>query len=330
VKKKTFSALTGLVVAVLALTGCSADTAIPEGVEDKGTVTVGFQKGNTLNILKARGNLDERLAEEGYTIEWEEFAIGTALLEALNTDNIDFGHASDANSVFSAAGGRPIEYVASESPYPEGVALLSKAGSGIETVEDLVGKKVGVTKGGNQHYLLLKALEDAGLSESDVEVVYYSAAADGLSAFQQGSFDVLGTWDPYLAIIESQIETTTIVTGEGLTDNRTFYFASEELLSEDTDVLRIILEELEKSDQWANENIDDVAAILSEELALDKEPLLTANERRNFGVLPVDAEAVTAQQSLADAFYGVGLFESPLVISDFVTENPEWLPDSVN
>ena len=103
-KKKTLSALTGLVVAALALTGCSADTAIPEGVEDKGTVTVGFQKGNTLNILKARGNLDERLAEEGYTIEWEEFAIGTALLEALNTDNIDFGHASDANSVFSAAG----------------------------------------------------------------------------------------------------------------------------------------------------------------------------------------------------------------------------------
>jgi len=330
VKKKTLSALTGLVVAALALTGCSADTAIPEGVEDKGTVTVGFQKGNTLNILKARGNLDERLAEEGYTIEWEEFAIGTALLEALNTDNIDFGHASDANSVFSAAGGRPIEYVASETPYPEGVALLSKAGSGIETVEDLVGTKVGVTKGGNQHYLLLKALEDAGLSESDVEIVYYSAAADGLSAFQQGSFDVLGTWDPYLAIIESQIETTTVVTGEGLTDNRTFYFASEELLSEDSAVLKIILEELEEADQWANENIDEVATILSEELALDKAPLLVANERRTFGVLPVDAEAVTAQQDLADAFYGVGLFETPLVISDFVTENPDWLPDSVN
>lgn len=329
-KKKTLSALTGLVVAALALTGCSADTAIPEGVEDKGTVTVGFQKGNTLNILKARGNLDERLAEEGYTIEWEEFAIGTALLEALNTDNIDFGHASDANSVFSAAGGRPIEYVASETPYPEGVALLSKAGSGIETVEDLVGTKVGVTKGGNQHYLLLKALEDAGLSESDVEIVYYSAAADGLSAFQQGSFDVLGTWDPYLAIIESQIETTTVVTGEGLTDNRTFYFASEELLSEDSAVLKIILEELEEADQWANENIDEVATILSEELALDKAPLLVANERRTFGVLPVDAEAVTAQQDLADAFYGVGLFETPLVISDFVTENPDWLPDSVN
>ena len=329
-KKKTLSTLTGLVVAALALTGCSADTAIPEGVEDKGTVTVGFQKGNTLNILKARGNLDERLAEEGYTIEWEEFAIGTALLEALNTDNIDFGHASDANSVFSAAGGRPIEYVASETPYPEGVALLSKAGSGIETVEDLVGTKVGVTKGGNQHYLLLKALEDAGLSESDVEIVYYSAAADGLSAFQQGSFDVLGTWDPYLAIIESQIETTTVVTGEGLTDNRTFYFASEELLSEDSAVLKIILEELEEADQWANENIDEVATILSEELALDKAPLLVANERRTFGVLPVDAEAVTAQQDLADAFYGVGLFETPLVISDFVTENPDWLPDSVN
>lgn len=189
---------------------------------------------------------------------------------------------------------------------------------------------MGVTKGANQHSLPLKALEVAGLSEADVEVVYYSAASDGLSAFQQGSFDVLGTWDPYLAIIEAQIETTTIVTGKALTDNRTFYFASEERLSEDSDVMKIILQELEESDKWANEDIDKVASILSGELALDKEPLLTAKQRRTFGVLPIDAQAVTAQQELADAFYRVGLFENPLVISDFVTENPDWLPDDVN
>jgi sulfonate transport system substrate-binding protein len=329
--KKSIPALAGLLAVSAALAACGGAEGASSGdaAAENGTVTIGFQKGNTVNILKARGNLDERLAEEGYEVEWAEFAVGTALLEALNTNQIDFGHASDANSVFSAAGGVPIEYVASESPYPAGVALVAKEGSGIDSVEDLVGKKVGVTQGGNQHYLLLRALEEAGLEPDAVEVVLYSSASDGLSAFQQGSFDVLGTWDPYLAIIEDTIPTTTVVNGEGLTENRTFYFASEELLGENSDVLKIILEELEESDQWANDNIDEVATILSDELGLDNAPLLTANERRTFGVQPVDEDVVASQQQLADTFEGIGLLENPITIADFVTENPSWLPETL-
>ncbi len=35
------------------------------------------------------------------------------------------------------AGGHPLNYVASEAPYPEGVALVAKADSDIQTVKDL-------------------------------------------------------------------------------------------------------------------------------------------------------------------------------------------------
>lgn len=325
--KKKLSALAGLVLAAGLLASCSSGPS--GGAGENGSVTIGFQKGNTLNVLKARGNLDERLGEMGYSVNWQEFAIGTALLEALNTDKIDFGHASDANSVFSAAGGRPIKYVASETPYPEGVALVSKKGSGINSVEDLLGKKIGVTKGGNMHYLLLRALEEKGYDESDVDTVYYTGASDGLSAFQQGSFDVLGTWDPYLAIIESQIETTTVVSGKGVTDNRTFYFGSAEILADKPEVVKAILEELEVSDQWANGNKDGVADILAEELGLDKAPLKLANDRRSFGVLPVDEAATAEQQRLADTFLGIGLFENPIKIADSVTVDAPWIPEGI-
>lgn len=326
--KKKFTAFIGLVLAAGLLTACNTGPSSSDAGEN-GSVTIGFQKGNTLNLLKARGNLDERLEEMGYSVNWQEFAIGTALLEALNTDKIDFGHASDANSVFSAAGGRPIQYVASETPYPEGVALVSKKGSGIESVKDLLGKKIGVTKGGNMHYLLLRALEENGYDESDVQTVYYTGASDGLSAFQQGSFDVLGTWDPYLAIIESQVETTTVTSGLDMTDNRTFYFGSADILKDKPEVVKAILEELEVSDQWANGNKDGVAEILAEELGLDKEPLQTANNRRSFGVLPVDEAAVTEQQRLADTFFGIKLFEKPITIADSVTEDAPWIPEGI-
>ncbi|MGO3879471.1 MAG: ABC transporter substrate-binding protein, partial [Agrococcus casei] len=205
--------------AVLLLAGCGGGGSADGGGTEGGEVVIGYQPGNTLALLKAQGTLEDRLEAEGYEVAWEELAIGTLVLEALNTGNIDFGHSSDANAIFSAANGKPIEYAASENPYPKGVALLSRADSGIATVADLEGSRVGVVEGGNMHYLLLRALDREGLSIDDVDVVYYANAADGMAAFQQGEFEVFGTWDPFLAIIQEQIETTTVLDAEGLADN---------------------------------------------------------------------------------------------------------------
>lgn len=315
--------------AVLLLAGCGGGGSADGGGTEGGEVVIGYQPGNTLALLKAQGTLEDRLEAEGYEVAWEELAIGTLVLEALNTGNIDFGHSSDANAIFSAANGKPIEYAASENPYPKGVALLSRADSGIATVADLEGSRVGVVEGGNMHYLLLRALEREGLSIDDVDVVYYANAADGMAAFQQGEFEVFGTWDPFLAIIQEQIETTTVLDAEGLADNRTFYFATPEFMENDPEILSIILEELQKSNQWANENSVDAAAILADELGLDPAPLETANERRDYGVLAMDDAAVQAQQDLADTFFDAGLIENEITVADYVDTEPTWIPENV-
>lgn len=137
-----------LVIALFVLAACSSGgdsnaDATNSGNSENEVITIGYQKGNTINILKEHGNLDEALNEAGYTIEWKVFTTGTVLLEALNTNNIDFGHASDGNAVFMQSGGHQLNYLASEAPYPEGVALVTKADSDIETVEDFKGKKLG-------------------------------------------------------------------------------------------------------------------------------------------------------------------------------------------
>ncbi|MEH7235916.1 aliphatic sulfonate ABC transporter substrate-binding protein [Bacillus sp. JJ1562] len=295
----------------------------------KEVIRVGYQRGNTLNILKEHGNLDEALSKEGYTVEWKVFPTGTVLLEALNTNNIDFGHASDGNAVFMQAGGHPLHYIASEAPYPNGVALVAKADSDIKTVEDLKGKTIGVTKGGNQHYLLLVALEKAGISLDEVEIRFYKDAAEGLSAFTTDQFDVYGTWDPYLAIVENKVETRTIVNGSDLTENRTFYFASEEFLAEKPDVIKIILEELQNSNQWANENKKEVSEILSAELGLEIEPIQSANDRRTFGVEKIDEAIITSQQQLADTFFEAGLLETEVNVEEATNIDEALIPDNI-
>lgn len=329
-KKRILILLT--VLFVLVLTACAdanTGTDTDSDSDKKEKITIGYQKGNTVNILKEHGNLDEALSEAGYTIEWKVFSTGTALLEALNTNNIDFGHASDGNAVFMQSGGHPLNYLASEAPYPEGVALVAKADSDIETVEDFKGKTVGVTRGGNQHYLLLVALKEAGISLDEVEIKFYKDAAEGLAAFTKDEFDVYGSWDPYLAIVESKVDTRTIVNGIGLTENRTFYFGTEELLTEKPEVAKVILEELQNADQWANENKAEVAEILAAELGLEVEPLELANERRTFGVDKVGEEIILSQQQLADTFHEAGLLDAEISIEEAVNIDEAIIPSNI-
>ena len=148
-------------------------------------------------------------------------------------------------------------------------------------------------------------------------------------AFESEEIDVIGTWDPFLAVLETSTSVRTIANGENLTQNRTFYFASENFVNNDAETIKIILDELQKSDKWANANTEELASMLSKELKIDAEPLEIANGRRNFGVLPIDEEAVKAQQDLADTFHELGLFPEPIDIKSVTKSDPNWYPDSV-
>lgn len=162
-----------------------------------------------------------------------------------------------------------------------------------------------------------KALKKAGISLDDVKIKFYK------------EFDVYGTWDPYLAIVENKVKTRTIINGTDLTENRTFYFATEKLLKEKPEVVTTILEELEKADQWANENKKEVAKILSTELGLEVAPLQKANDRRTFGVKKIDKKIISSQQELANTFYEAKLLDSKINIKEAVKIDDAMIPSNI-
>ncbi|WP_180953768.1 sulfonate ABC transporter substrate-binding protein [Bacillus sp. T33-2] len=324
--------LSMLMVLILAACGGKQETSNGSGQEGKGSpesIKIGFQKGNTLHILKSRGNLDKKLKEQNIKIEWVEFATGGALLEALNTNNIDFGHAADANAVFAQASGMPLVYVASESPNPEGLAMIVQKDSDIKTVADLKGKKIAIGKGWNSHYLLMKALQKEGLSTQDVEFAYVKDASEGRAAFESKRVDALGFWDPFLAVLEKDISPKTLINGDGFTNNRTYYFSTEEFSKNHSDVVKTILEEVDKSDDWANENKKELAKMLSDALGIPVEALEKTVNRRTYGVQEITDSVVAEQQDIADTFLKEGLIDKEISISDMVTLNPEWFPESL-
>src|SRR6201991_1423823 len=172
--------LRGLFAAVLA-----AFVATAAHAEDK-VVRIGFQKYGKLVLLKGKGTLEGRLKAIGYSVEWKEFPAGPQLLEALNVGAIDFGSTGETPPIFAQAAGAPLVYVAHEPPAPKGEAILVPKDSPIKTLADLKGKKIAFNKGSNVHYLLVKALEKAGLKYGDVQPVFL-APADARAAFEKGA-----------------------------------------------------------------------------------------------------------------------------------------------
>jgi len=307
-------------IAVLAglLIGLLSDAAI---AQDK-VIGIGYQKYGNLILLKGRGGLESKLAPLGYKVEWKEFPAGPPLLEALNAGAVEFGHAGETPPIFAQAAGIPFVYAAYEPAAPKGEAILVPRNSPIKSVADLKGKKVALNKGSNVHFLLVRALENAGLKYTDIETAYL-APADARAAFERGAVDAWVIWDPYQAAAEAATGARELVNASGLAPNRQFYLASRKLADSDPKVLDAILAEVADIDRWASGREKQVADQLSAGIGIPAPILEVALRRQTYGVRPIDAETIQDQQRIADTFYALGLVPKHVVVSSVV-----WKPGS--
>ena len=281
----------------------------------KGEVRIGYQKYGTLTLLKGRGTLEKRLAEQGVGVKWTEFPAGPVLLEGLNVGSIDFGTVGEAPPIFAQAAGANLVYVGNEPASPASEAIVVPKGSSLRTLADLKGKKIALNKGSNVHYLLLKALEKAGVAYADIQPVFLPPA-DARAAFERGSVDAWAIWDPFLAAAEKQLGARVLADGKGLVANYQFYLASRTYAEKHPEILRIVLDEVAKVDDWGRNNPDEVATILSAQTGLSKDVVALAASRYAYGVKPVSVDVIAAQQKVADAFSNLKLIPKPIVVKD--------------
>ncbi|HEX5345295.1 MAG TPA: sulfonate ABC transporter substrate-binding protein [Duganella sp.] len=278
-------------------------------------VRIGYQKYGTLTLLKGRGTLEQRLAQRNVTVKWTEFPAGPQLLEGLNVGSVDFGTVGEAPPVFAQAAGANLVYVGNEPPSPGSEAIVVPKDSRLRSLADLKGKKVVLNKGSNVHYLLVKALEKAGLGYKDIDVVYLPPA-DARAAFERGAVDAWAIWDPFLAAAEKQLGARVLADGKGLVANHQFYLAARPYAEKNADIVRIVLEEIAKVDEWGAKNPKEVAQILSAQTGLEVDVVALAASRYSYGVKPITGEVLEQQQKLADAFANLKLIPKPIVVKD--------------
>jgi sulfonate transport system substrate-binding protein len=305
-------------VAVLSMTTALAGVGASYG-QDR-TVRIGYQKYGKLVLLKSRGTLEPRLKALGYDVKWTEFQFGPPLLEAINVGSIDFGNTGETPPVFAQAAGAPIRYVAYEPPAQKGEAILVQKDSPLKSVADLKGRKVAVARGSNAHYLLVKALEKAGVKYEDITPVYL-APADARAAFETGAVDAWSIWDPYQSAAETMLGAKTLTDATGLVPNTQFYLSSQKFIETEPKVLDIVLDELRGVDAWAQADIHVVAEQLSASVGLPVPVLEVALKRQSYGIKPIDDQVLVAQQKLADTLYQLKLVPKEVRVSDIARKS---------
>jgi NitT/TauT family transport system substrate-binding protein len=119
--------------------------------------------------------MKEICGKQGIKLEERMFAKGPEIMPAIVAGEIDIAALASDGAISGRANGVPIVVVAGFAR--GGARLVAQAESGIRTLKDLKGKRVGVTRGGMQELLLMAELEKAGLTWADkpgkdVEIVY--------------------------------------------------------------------------------------------------------------------------------------------------------------
>ncbi|MDR6711699.1 sulfonate transport system substrate-binding protein [Pseudomonas hunanensis] len=279
---------------------------------DRLTLRIGDQKGN----MRAQLEAADALRDLPYDIHWAEFPAAAPLAEALNAGAIDAGIIGDAPLLFVLASGAPVKAVAVDKSDPYGTALLVRPDAAFKSAADLKGKRIATGRGSIGHHLALKALDQVGLSEKDVELRFLGPV-DAKIALANGSVDAWSTWEPYTALAELSGQGRVLVNGRGLSSGNSFLAATEQALNDPARKAALVdyLNRLAAAQVWAYQHLDSYSSTLAKIIGFPQEAARLQFERRQLRWQGIDAKTIAEQQETADFYHAHGLMNERLDVA---------------
>jgi sulfonate transport system substrate-binding protein len=228
----------------------------------------------------------------------------------MRDSNVDLGYVGETPPVLAQAANVPFVYVAVDPPSPRSEALLVPGDSPIHELAQLRGKKIALNRGSNVHYFVLRALESAGLSLSDVELTYLTPAA-ARAAFDAPAVDAWAAWDPLFA--SAALDGARVLRdGECLVDNHQFYVARKQFATEHGELVKVVLDAFAERSAWAMTHPEEAAQLMAADSGLSYDALLTVQRRHTYGLRPITSDVLRKQQTIADEFVKLQLMPSAI------------------
>ncbi|WP_210520057.1 aliphatic sulfonate ABC transporter substrate-binding protein [Hymenobacter terricola] len=314
----TFALHSLLLLAMLVMASCSGGTGNGAATTNPETVRLDYAYYNPLSlVLKQQGWLEKDLAKQNIKVEWVLSQGSNKALEFLNGSSIDFGSTAGAAALIGRANGNPLKaiYIFSK---PEWTALVTGANSTIKSVADLKGKRVAATKGTDPYIFLLRALDQAGLSEKDIELIPLQHA-DGRAALEKGDVDAWAGLDPHMAKAELESGAKLFYRNPDFNSygvlNVRAVFAQQH-----PELVDRVLAAYEQARQWALAHPDDLKKTLATEAKLSESVAARQLERTSFANIYFGAPQVATITAAGDVLKKSGVIDQNIDVTKTVNE----------
>lgn len=294
----------------------------PKLTRNTDVVRLGWGRGGIPLVAKQRGILEKELADKGIKVEWiGPFPNHAPSLQAVVGGSADFGFWGSTTPALAAIlAGSPLVFNAFNIYQPRSTAVIVKKDSGINTIADLVGKKVAVNKAGLGEFLVVAALEKNGIDRDKVEFVYLNPP-DAAPAFAQGKIDAWSMWSPGVDIARFQNDAKDIF-NEGKDLDFLIDYSSlvstRKFSEENSELIRAVLDAYYREGAWISKNPEEAERIAQSEGKYPDEvrDYLVSLKRVNNFYEPKDADFISQFQRAADWLADRNIIKSHLKVAD--------------
>ena len=260
-------------VMLLALTACgqSADTnnSAEQTVVRIGTPATGDHGARMLEAARVAAEkqyFEEELAKVGCRPEYVGFdGAGPAVNEAMISGDLDVAIYGDMPALVLASKFSGVTFIAMDnSAVQQGIVVQKDAG--INSVEDLRGKRVIAETGTTCQKFLISLLESAGMTQDDVQQIN-ATTANAQVEFAAGEADavVLPCMAAYRLIDEKGVGTMLAVAGnDERLDSQYVVSARNDFLEKNPDAAAAIIRALSRAQAFAAENPEEIYSLFAD------------------------------------------------------------------
>ena len=206
-------------------------------------VTIGYQGIlNPWKVAISDGLFEKRTS---YKINWKKFDSGGAVIQAMASGDVHIAVAGSSPIAAAVSRGLPVQVFWVIEDIAAAEALVVRDGSGVSAPQDLKGKRIAVPFVSTTHFHVLFALEQFGISSSEVSLRNLQPPAIA-AAWNRGDIDAAFVWDPALAeikktgkvlITSGQLSSWGKATFDGMIVNKDFASQNEKFMVEFTKIL---------------------------------------------------------------------------------------------
>jgi len=201
---------------------------------------------------------------------------GTTVRNVLSGDLL-YGETSLAAAVAAHLSGREIVIVNTGADTVADLLWVAMPDSDIESIEDFVGKRVTYTRPQSVTDMTLRmALDEAGISSDDVELIAAGGIGDGLTMLEQDGADAVPILEPIWAAARDKYKAVLELDSALPRISQTVGITTPQMVEQKPEELRAVIEGRRMGVQYIEKNPEEAARIFADAYEGDVKVMETA------------------------------------------------------